>query len=205
MFIAASRQDIHRDTHASSPPAGHRRHIRLLVHREAPAQHQEPPTVCFRTDLRGLQLQLNDSTTQWLVRHEWEWKNDWFNMSSLSDARPGWACDKVTYWITHKKTNQLCCLEIHSSDYKAGYGGNFPWVTWIIKITPHCACFTNHWVVYRRNTAKVYQPFPALYTNSKRKTPKGNSRNPHSQNRYRFNREKKRCVLVTQPEQNPHT
>lgn len=180
------------DTQAPSPATGHCRHIPLLVHREAPAQHQEPPIVRFCMDLKGLQLQLNDSTTQWLVRRKWEWTNDWLNMSSLHDARPGRARDKVTYWIAHtKKTNQLCCLEIHSSDYKVGYGGNFPWATWIIKITPNCACFTKHWVVYRRNTAKVYQPFPSLYAHLNWKTPKGNSRNPHSRKQDMFNKEKK--------------
>lgn len=46
---------IHMYTHTPSPAAGQ---LQLLIHRQASAQHEEPPPADFRADLRGSQLQL---------------------------------------------------------------------------------------------------------------------------------------------------
>lgn len=59
--------------------------------------------------------------------------------------------------------------------------------------------------MFTEETAYVYKPFP----NSKWKTPKADSRNPHSQKQDRLHEgegeQGEKGLLMIQPEQNPHT
>lgn len=74
------------------------------------AQLQELPTAGFHRDLKSLQIQLNAGMMQWLVRHKREWKNNWLNMSSPCDVRPGWTRDKVTHTESDTKKPKSALL-----------------------------------------------------------------------------------------------